>query len=59
MFTSCSCLTSRGSAARPYPLTARIRARNDDVSEWPEADYTVDSHAELAALLGLDLQQKG
>lgn len=33
--------------------TVRIRARNDDPGEWPEADHVVDSHAELAGLLGL------
>jgi putative hydrolase of the HAD superfamily len=35
--------------------SARIRARNDDVCELAEADYVVDSHAELAALLGVPL----
>jgi len=29
----------------------RLRARNDDTSELPEADFVVDSHAELRALL--------
>ena len=31
--------------------SVRIRARNDDTSERPEADFVVDSHAELRALL--------
>jgi len=35
--------------------TVRIRARNDDVSEDPDADRVVDSHDELAGLLGLRL----
>jgi putative hydrolase of the HAD superfamily len=35
--------------------TVRIRARNDDVSEHPDADRVVDSYAELAGLLGLSL----
>ena len=32
--------------------TARIRAHHDDVSDGPEADWVVNSHGELAALLG-------
>lgn len=35
--------------------TVRIRARHDDQSELPEADHVVDSHAELATLLGVEL----
>jgi putative hydrolase of the HAD superfamily len=35
--------------------TVRIRARHDDTSDLREADHVVDSHAELAALLGLPL----
>jgi len=35
--------------------TVRIRARHDDVSELPDADHVVDSHLELAAMLGLEL----
>ena len=35
--------------------TARIRARNDDMSALEEADHVVDSHAELARLLGICL----
>jgi len=35
--------------------SVRIRARHDDASEGPEADRVVDSHADLAALLGLGL----
>jgi putative hydrolase of the HAD superfamily len=35
--------------------TVRIRARHDDTSDLPEADYVVASHAELASLLGLTL----
>jgi putative hydrolase of the HAD superfamily len=31
----------------------RLRARHDDLSELPEADAVVDSHAELLAVLGL------
>ena len=31
--------------------SVRIRARHDDTSELPEADFVVDSHAELRALL--------
>lgn len=31
--------------------TVRIRARHDDETQWPDADYTVDSHAELRRLL--------
>jgi putative hydrolase of the HAD superfamily len=34
--------------------TVRIRARHDDLSELPDADHVVGSHAELAALLGVD-----
>jgi len=34
--------------------TVRIRARHDDASELPEADFVVDSHAQLATQLGLD-----
>lgn len=33
--------------------TVRIRARHDDVGDGPEADWVVDSHHELAELLGL------
>jgi putative hydrolase of the HAD superfamily len=33
--------------------TIRIRARHDDQSPLPEADAVVDSHAELARLLGV------
>jgi putative hydrolase of the HAD superfamily len=33
--------------------TVRIRARHDDDSDFAEADHVVDSHAELARLLGL------
>jgi putative hydrolase of the HAD superfamily len=33
--------------------TVRIRARHDDVSELPEADFVVDSHEELLEVLGL------
>lgn len=33
--------------------TARIRARHDDQSDYPDADHVVGSHAELAGLLGL------
>lgn len=33
--------------------TARIRARHDDTTDYPDADWVVDSHAELAGLLGL------
>jgi FMN phosphatase YigB (HAD superfamily) len=33
--------------------TVRIRARHDDESELPEADAVVDSHAELARVLGV------
>jgi putative hydrolase of the HAD superfamily len=32
--------------------TVRIRARHDDTSALPEADFVVESHAELFALLG-------
>lgn len=39
--------------------SVRIRARHDDSSELPEADRVVDSHAELAALLGLQLPTTG
>jgi putative hydrolase of the HAD superfamily len=35
--------------------TVRIRARHDDVSDEPDADRVVDSHEELAQLLGLRL----
>jgi len=35
--------------------SVRIRARHDDASDLPDADHVVDSHAGLAALLGLDL----
>ncbi len=35
--------------------TVRIRARHDDDSDYPEADHVVDGHAELGALLGLEL----
>ncbi len=35
--------------------TARIRARHDDDSDHDDADHVVDSHADLAALLGLRL----
>ena len=31
--------------------TARIRARHDDLSGLPDADYVVGSHAELQSLL--------
>jgi FMN phosphatase YigB (HAD superfamily) len=34
--------------------TVRIRFRHDDDSELPDADHVVDSHAELAELLGLE-----
>jgi putative hydrolase of the HAD superfamily len=34
----------------------RIRARHDDASGLPEADYVVDSHAELAGLLGIEIE---
>jgi FMN phosphatase YigB (HAD superfamily)/predicted kinase len=37
--------------------TVRIRAHNDDLSEAPEADFVVDSHRELARLLGFDLSR--
>ena len=33
--------------------TARIRVPHDDASSGPEADWVVNSHAELAELLGL------
>jgi FMN phosphatase YigB (HAD superfamily) len=32
-------------------VAVRIRARHDDRSALPEADFVVDSHAELRALL--------
>ena len=35
--------------------SVRIRARHDDTSELPDADHVVDSHAELAALLGVEI----
>lgn len=35
--------------------SVRIRARNDDVTGGPEADRVVDTHAELAELLGVTL----
>jgi FMN phosphatase YigB (HAD superfamily) len=34
--------------------TVRLRARFDDLEPLPEADAVVDTHAELAALLGVD-----
>jgi len=34
--------------------SVRIRARHDDASELPEADFVVGSHEELLGLLGLD-----
>jgi len=37
--------------------TVRIRARHDDASELPDADYVVDSHAELASLLGFAIEE--
>jgi putative hydrolase of the HAD superfamily len=39
--------------------TARIRARHDDTTEHPDADWIVDSHAELAGLLGLPIGDEG
>jgi FMN phosphatase YigB (HAD superfamily) len=33
--------------------TIRIRAHFDDETGWPDADHTVDSYAELGALLGI------
>ena len=40
--------------ARALGMTSvRIRARHDDVTDLPEADHVVQSHAELLALLGL------
>jgi putative hydrolase of the HAD superfamily len=33
--------------------TARLRARHDDESDRPEADWVVSSHDELADLLGV------
>jgi putative hydrolase of the HAD superfamily len=33
--------------------SVRIRSRHDDLSELPEADHVVDSHAQLMKLLGL------
>jgi putative hydrolase of the HAD superfamily len=38
--------------------SVRIRARHDDLSELPDADHVVDSHAELATLLGVDLEDE-
>jgi FMN phosphatase YigB (HAD superfamily)/predicted kinase len=37
--------------------TVRIRARHDDTSEARDADYVVDSHDELARLLGIRLPE--
>jgi putative hydrolase of the HAD superfamily len=37
--------------------TVRIRARHDDATQMDDADDIVDSHAELAALLGLRIPQ--
>jgi hypothetical protein len=37
--------------------TLRIRARHDDATQMDDADGIVDSHAELAALLGLRTPQ--
>jgi putative hydrolase of the HAD superfamily len=40
--------------ARAFGMaTLRIRARNDDRSDLPDADAVVDSHAELLQILGL------
>lgn len=39
--------------------TVRIRGHHDDAAALPEADYVVDSHAQLAALLGLELESEG
>jgi putative hydrolase of the HAD superfamily len=46
--------TDVGGAHAVGMASVRIRASHDDRSELPEADYVVDSHAELRALLHCD-----
>ncbi|NNL67114.1 MAG: HAD-IA family hydrolase, partial [Myxococcales bacterium] len=41
--------------ARSFCMASvRIRALHDDPSALPEADFVVDSHAELRTLFGMD-----
>ena len=37
--------------------SVRIRGRHDDVSPLPDADHVVDSHVELAGLLGVRVEE--